>query len=667
MAPPRKIEKDIAEYRDMMATPEEYRDGFTLRTILGVFFIAVVMMPSAIYLGLMAGQHMGPAAVWVTIILFADVARRSFKPLHRQELYLLFYAAGTLVAMIGGVAMAGGPFAQLIWRQYLRTSAAAESFGVASEIPTWVVPTADSDAIVHRTFLHRDWALPVLVLVISGIIGRVQSFTGGYVLFRAASDVEKLPFPMAPIAAQGATALAESGKETWRWRTFSIGAMIGIAFGLIYVFIPAFTGAVFDAPIQIIPIPWMDFTLQTESILPAATVGISTNLGSVILGMVLPFWTVVGRFAAGLTLMFGNTFLYRIGVLTSWRRGTETIMTEFMNMMDFWLSFGIGTGAAIAFVGFYITIKSSMGRAKNIEDRDRGAWTDVPKGRGDFSIGIAVGLFFLCTAGLIAMCMLLLGRQFRLVVLFFAFGFLYTPIMSYVNARLLGLAGQVVGFPMLRQAMFIFSGYQGVDIWFAPFPMQDFGRQAQRFREIELTGTSFRSVIKLELLMFPVLWAASFIFWGYIWQSGPRIPSEDYPYAQRMWHRRALSTCLWYSATLPEEGAQDNLLYRAIRWDYIGYGLGFGAIAYFIMSAAGLPTLALYGYISGIGILPHMVFPEIFGAILGRYYFAPKFGRKLWLRATPVLMAGFSCGMGLIGMIGAAIALLAGAVQATGA
>lgn len=665
MAKGMRVDAEIEEYRNLMSVPDKFEDGFTARSVLGVFFVACVMMPSSIYLGLMVGQSMGPAAVWVTIILFADVARRSFKPLKRQELYLLYYAGFSLTAMIGGLALSGGPFAQLIWRQYLRTSAAAESFGIAREIPTWVVPTAESDGMVQRTFLHVDWIKPVALMVVGGIIGRVANLTAGYALFRMSSDIEKLPFPLAPIAAQGATALAESGQETWRWRTFSIGAMIGIAFGSVYVFIPAITGAVFGTPIQIIPVPWIDFTLQTERILPTATVGISTNLGLVITGMVLPFWTVFGRFCAALVHMFGNVVLYKMGILVSWRRGTETIMTEFMNTIDFWLSFGIGTSVAVAFIGFYTVIRAMMTRKRGREERARGAWSEVPEGRGDFSIAIALALFFLCTAGNISLCIILVGKQWYLLVFFFLFGFLYTPLISYVNARLIGFVGQAVGFPMIRQATYIFSGYKGVDIWFAPFPIQDFGGTAQKFREIELTGTSFRSVFKLEILMFPVLWIASFAFWAYIWGSGPRIPSEAYPYAQKMWHRQALSQSLWISSTLPEQ-TRDSLIYKAIKWDYMGYGLGFGVSGFMVLRFLGLPTLALYGFISGIGFLPHFMIPEMIGALLGRYYFAKKFGRRQWLRAAPVLMAGFMCGMGLIGMVGAAIALLASAVKATG-
>ncbi len=47
------------------------------------------MMPGAMYLGLVAGSGLGPAAQWVTVVLFAELARRSFQPLKRQELYML--------------------------------------------------------------------------------------------------------------------------------------------------------------------------------------------------------------------------------------------------------------------------------------------------------------------------------------------------------------------------------------------------------------------------------------------------------------------------------------------------------------------------------------------------------------------------------------------------
>ena len=56
------------------------------------------------------------------------------------------------------------------------------------------------------------------------------------------------------------------------------------------------------------------------------------------------------------------------------------------------------------------------------------------------------------------------------------------------NARMGGLSGQQVSFPMIRKGAFILSGYKGIDIWFAPIPYADHGHRAQLFREIELTN-----------------------------------------------------------------------------------------------------------------------------------------------------------------------------------
>ena len=75
---------DLEEYRNLMSPPGDFEDGMTGRAVVGAFFIGFLMMPGAIYMGLMAGSSLGPAAEWVTIILFAEVARRSFAPLGRQ-------------------------------------------------------------------------------------------------------------------------------------------------------------------------------------------------------------------------------------------------------------------------------------------------------------------------------------------------------------------------------------------------------------------------------------------------------------------------------------------------------------------------------------------------------------------------------------------------------
>ena len=87
-------------------------------------------------------------------------------------------------------------------------------------------------------------------------------------------------------------------------------------------------------------------------------------------------------------------------------------------------------------------------------------------------------------------------------------------------------------------------------------------------------------------------------------------------------------------------------------------GLGLGVVIYMILSVFGLPVLLVYGVVRGLGqSTPHGVILEVAGALLGRYYFYKRYG-SMWRQYAPVLLAGFSCGMGLTGMFAMGFALI---------
>jgi hypothetical protein len=48
-----------------------------LKTIWATMFVGFVMLPGAIYLGLVTGGAMTGAAQWVTVIVFLEIAKRS--------------------------------------------------------------------------------------------------------------------------------------------------------------------------------------------------------------------------------------------------------------------------------------------------------------------------------------------------------------------------------------------------------------------------------------------------------------------------------------------------------------------------------------------------------------------------------------------------------------
>lgn len=650
-------------------TGEPFVDGFNWKTVIGAFFVGCVMMPAGIYISLFSGQGLGDAAQWVTIILFAELARRSLKSLKKQEMYVLYHVASI---MAGGGALAG-----LIWNQYLRQSPQAAAFGVAQGMPAWAAPKADSTAILDRALWHHDWWAAIGLVLLGSVLYRLNFFGLGYAIFRVTSDLEKLPFPMSAIAAEGATALAESPdkKESWRWRWFSIGSMVGLLFGIVYIGLPTVTGLVFTAPVQLLPIPWADFTTSVENILPSAPVNLTFDLGAVLWGMVMPFWAVIGSFTSCiLTGIVANPILQRLGYFPTWKRGMSILATQTATWFDFWLSIGIGIALAVAAIGIWSLVKvfrakRPKGPVKEVSDMDlllgkegnlsliggaRGS-LEAPKGRGDWPLWVAGLMFVGSTIGYIALCHQLVPR-FPVYMLVF-YGFVWTPLISYISARMIGLTGNGIGIPYMREGSFILSRYRGTDIWFAPIPLNDMSWGAPFFKQFELTRTKFTSIIKAELLTLPINIAFSFVFWAFLWHL-VQIPSYTFPFVNTRWPFDALSQSLFMTATM--EGRQ--WLIESFRLSYTigGAAVAFGAYA--LISGMGWPIFIFYGMVAGVNAMPGPQLLMLTGALLGRYYFAKQWGREQWFRYAPVLGAGFAAGAGLIGMLSVGITMVSRSV-----
>ncbi|MBI5091458.1 MAG: peptide transporter [Candidatus Hydrogenedentes bacterium] len=628
----------------------DYESGFSIRTMIGAVFVGLVMMPGTIYLSLVAGSGLGPAAQWVTIILFTEIARRSFTTLKRQEVYILYYMAAAL-------ATTGGPFGGMIFNQYLAQSPQAIGFGIADQLPEWIVPSRFSEGIVGRNLLHADWRIPILLTALLWTVGRVTSLTMGYALFRVTADIEKLSFPLAPIAAEGATALAETTgkKESWRWNVFSVGAAIGLVFGGVYIGIPGFTGVLLSKPLQIIPIPFVDLTQTTEHVLPAALAGVSVDLGAFIVGMLLPFAMVAGTFVAAVTSAFvANPILQRNGFLPHWKPGMSLIPTKIAVDFDFWMSVGIGASLCVALIGVYKILQTFL---RKREPSERGLF-EPPPGRGDIRLHWCILLYIVASVGYILLCRKLLRQDQFPMFMLVAYALIITPAISYISARMIGLTGSPVAFPFLREGTIILSGYRGVDIWYAPLPLADHGLSAQMFRELTLTRTKFSSLVKIELFMLPIALVCSFLFWAFFWNI-ESIPSATYPFTAKMWPLTATYQCLFMTAT----SGGNNWLLEAIKAKYVlgGVGLGFGLLG--ATTLAGATPLFFYGMIGGLGAIPNAAIPMFLGALVGRRFFERKYGIETWRRYTPVLAAGYACGVGLIGMLAVAFAMVAKSVS----
>ena len=106
------------------------------------------------------------------------------------------------------------------------------------------------------------------------------------------------------------------------------------------------------------------------------------------------------------------------------------------------------------------------------------------------------------------------------------------------------------------------------------------------------------------------------------------------------------------------------ILFEALKPPVIAAGLAVGLGMFTILSYFGLPILFVFGYVRSLGQIPHLIVTEIIGALLARYYFWGKYGKQQWRLYATVLAVGFSVGMGLMGMISVAFAMIQKAVEA---
>lgn len=137
-----RVDREMDEFRGLMEPPSTFENGFTWPAFFGALFVAALMVPGVMYMGLLAGQSGSTmsAAQWVTVILFIEVARRANKFLKKAEIFTLFYLAG---------AAMGTPFAGVLWNQFYAQSAAVQAHGILEYLPHWFAPT-DPEVLSSR-------------------------------------------------------------------------------------------------------------------------------------------------------------------------------------------------------------------------------------------------------------------------------------------------------------------------------------------------------------------------------------------------------------------------------------------------------------------------------------------------------------------------------------
>ena len=223
-----------------------------------------------------------------------------------------------------------------------------------------------------------------------------------------------------------------------------------------------------------------------------------------------------------------------MGMMQTWERGDTTVLTLFANNIDFYFSFQIGISLAIALYGIVLSVKNirrSQSKQNTKTQNYKHSLEDLSKKRGHMPSWLFLITYLISCTGYIVVSGFLIGWHPGVMIVLFFFGFIYTPLISYVTARLEGMAGQVIEIPFIKELAFIISGYQGVKIWFY-HSCQTMG-WVVNYKQAELLGYKFTSIWKSQVFLFHNNCIDAFIFELYM--GGLQIPSAVYPFTMEIW------------------------------------------------------------------------------------------------------------------------------------
>lgn len=622
---------------------EEKKSGFTYRSFMAILYSAVVLLPISIWLSLAAGQDLAGIAAYAATLLVFEVSRFYGSPLTKQEVFVIYTNSAGAAAAYNAVAL------MLLQRLYIRTGPVTWMFtdplgrAMPSAIPDWFAPPFTSAAALTRQIFHIEFLAPALILMLGTfIVTKVIAVGTGFFMYNLYVEQEDLPFPSILVVTESIDGFTKP--ESSKMRVLMICAGVGLLWGTLVYGIP------FVTMYRVVPIsiPWVDFTPMVEQSVPGLMFGLGTDISAFFFAFMLPLRVVISMFIGSLFVYaIGNPLLVNLfpeeGGLFGWRPGMGAPLIYQWSTLYFWASINMGLGAAAALYpvirhpGFISrAFKSFFGAVKR------------PSGFEAVPRWLPMSLFLGGAVGL-ALLNWILVPEFPiplLLVLTIGGTFLFTLI----GARAYGETGLILSAPYtnnlyLREATILFSGYAGVDIWFAPLSISLGGTYfAAWFKGCDLTGTTRTSWLKGMYVSFPCAWIMSFIFVSFFWQMAP-IPSAAYPSTMIFWPVGSMITMLW---------ATRSLVIFNVQRIFMALAGGFALAA--VTDLLHLPFSAIGFALGASSPLPGVT-SLVIGATIGKII-ERKLGSQWWKEHRGSMVAGLFLGEGIVIAIAGSIAII---------
>ncbi|MEM1582934.1 MAG: hypothetical protein QXK89_10585 [Candidatus Bathyarchaeia archaeon] len=633
-----------------MQKTEEFQSGLTFRSILAIIFGIAVLLPTLLYINLVSGTIMAGVVPYITALLFSEILRFIGKPLSAPELYVIW----TLILTSGFM-----PFLDLIYRHYFVSSPIIQSFRtlegspLPQVIPVWWAPPYGSSAYLVRTFFHQDWVLPILIMIVFFLLWIVQEVALAQICAVMYIEVEKLPFPFAPMSAEMIKALTE--RDSAKIHAFVITIVIGAIYGFIAYGFPLIFQGIFGIYIWLIPIPWIDLTSGfwgIEKIFPGALFGLSTDILTYALGFLPPIHVVTYMFIGSMACwVFGNW--YTLNFLSTlfpewakeWSRGSSFSLVYQRSFMRVWVApffiFTLLTAIISLVKGRQYMIKTFQNLLKFLEKAKIIGYLPLP---------ILLALYLLGT-GISVLLFHYLVPNFPIwVALVVSVGGSF--LNATISSRAVGETGYSITVPYLWHGAIILSGYKGIEPWLIS-PVFSTGQAASWVNAIKvgyLTGAKPSTFFKAYLLATALSFIFSFIYVSFFWTISP-IPSSLYRAVEIYWPVNVVNSCMWISGQIfafrPQVLINSSIIFLLI--------FAFGEI----FSRITKIPFSLISLVTGFTMLPPVSIALFVGGLLGRILMEKHFGRERWATLKPIIVTGIAVGEGIsVGVCSALVMII---------
>lgn len=620
---------------------EVFIPGLTPVSAAAVVFGLVTVAPALTYLGWAVGSLGGTERfipVFVTILLFTEVGRLLKRYVTSQEAYIIYF----MLQALGLSFVGGGVFGDFLLRYYYRSAPYTILYGIADKLPLWYVPEFESYGPLHRTFLSMDWAIPILISLVVTVCTLMMDYGISFITNMVYIEIEKLPFPVAPIDYQAISTLTERTPEKIMY--FSLAAVVSLIYEFTVYGIPNLTSVFLGVQITVIPYPWIDLTSTIERIAPGAIFAVGTDIAQYMVGWLIPFNAVVWMFIGSMGVwVLGNTLALKIDHpyfkmwQSEWTYGAPLEWWWQRSIYDIWASPQIGFALGIALGIFIMGFKNILRGVSSLRrlSKEQLSTSYIPFGWA--VLLIAIGSII----GTMLSILLIPELWFIWVVLWVIVPF----IQGILSARATAETGLSVSIPYIREAfLVVFTKPGDVAPWVISLPATNVAIITHRVYVARLLKARPLDYYKAGVIFLALAIALSFLYVSIFWVMAS-IPSSFYPYASYSWPISALYFSLWVSRSID-----------IFKIDVIAFTAIASLLA--VIASSRLPGLfSPIGLLAGFQNIPPYTFTPLIGALIGRWL-EKKMGKEKWEVQRGVIIAGTFCGIALAVTLAVAIAII---------